>query len=112
MMRFGISELYNRVGMGGFCRGGVLAGHGLIGMIIGGVIFLALVTLFVLLIVKMARRGRMHHPMGPGSYTAAKPETPETSASVAGALALLNERYAKGEINQEEYLAKKADLLK
>jgi uncharacterized membrane protein len=111
--------------MDGF--GGV---HGGIGMIVGGLFFLALGVLLILLIVALVRKshGGPHHgphgfygphgPRNPEEFNPGKPgeETADGSArpdsSVQAALGILNERYAKGEIGQEEYLAKKSDLLK
>lgn len=39
------------------------------------------------------------------------PPSHRTGANHSSALSALNERYAKGEINREEYLQKKADII-
>ena len=58
-----------------------------------------LVVLLIVLIFSMANHH--HHRMENTSYTGEQ----ESSA-----LKILNERYAKGEISDEEYKAKKANL--
>ncbi|MHB1484616.1 MAG: SHOCT domain-containing protein [Saccharofermentanales bacterium] len=95
-----------------------LGGGNWIGMMVGGFVFLLLLLLLVILIVGMFRRhggpGMHQGPSGPGMHTGpGGPGHDEMhKGNVDSALAILNERYAKGEINQEEYLAKKNDLLK
>lgn len=119
-----------RYAFDGLCNRGLFDGYngmmrnwgsgGWIGMMFGGLFFTILLILVVILIVAMIRRhgpgmhgGPMEHgqhggpggPGGPGHEDAFR-------KNVDSALAILNERYAKGEINQEEYLAKKNDLMK
>jgi putative membrane protein len=95
--------------------GGFTGGFGGIGMMIGG--FLLLV-LFVVLIVALLRRGRHHgmhgmHGMHGGSHGACcGHEGHEGDESVDSALKILNERYAKGEINDEEFTRRKTELKK
>jgi uncharacterized membrane protein len=69
---------------------------------IGILIFLAIVITGIILLVKYEKRrsahaGPMNHPMQP----------PKNAA----ALKMLDERYAKSEIGDEEYKTKKANLL-
>lgn len=120
MMRYAINELCfrNRFFDGSW---GMMRNWGdgnWIGMMVGGFIFLLLLLLLVVLIVGMFRKhggpGMHQGPGGPDMYkSSGGPEHEETHKRNAdSALAILNERYAKGEINQEEYLAKKTDLLK
>ncbi len=64
----------------------------------------ALVVLAVVLIVRALR----HHRHGPGSPMEAPPASPAT----VGALKILNERYARGEVDDETYRKMKDELLK
>jgi len=77
-------------GLGGFCRN--IAGRGGIGMMVGGLLFLGLIVLGIIL---------ASHPAGGG-----------ISANTDSAMKILNERYARGEIGDDEYAAKKAELRK
>jgi putative membrane protein len=82
------------------------------GMLIGGLIFLGVIVLAVLLIAALVRHGRSNHKHGHQVPPVNPNEPGAQSVSAAAALAILNERYAKGEIEQEEYLSRKTDLLK
>lgn len=64
---------------------------------------LALIALAVALIVRAAR----HHRHGPAGHAEAPP-----SPSVESALKILNERYARGEIEEEAYRKMKDELRK
>lgn len=70
---------------------------------------LTLILVIVLLVVLFR-----HHPAAPYPYPAGKvpPSTPGTPpvAARSEALAILEARYARGEIQRDEYLQKKADL--
>ncbi len=114
MMRSGISDFFNRRDIGSICGGRFLNGGaiGFIGMIFGWLVFLGLVALLVILIVKTVQKGKHYHPVDPGTSASVNSETSQVNGSTTNALAILNERYAKGEVNQEEYLIKKADILK
>jgi len=115
MMRFRVFDALERgrdIGRNGF-------GHpGMIGMILCGLFFLGLLVFLVLLLVAVARKGRWHHPVGPNGTAPGHEkvenaeQTADVNSSAINALTILNERYAKGEINQEEYLSKKSDLQK
>ena len=67
---------------------------------------LTLVLVIVLLVVLFR-----HHP-APYPYPAgrAPPPAPGTPPTRSEALAILEARYARGEIQRDEYLQKKADL--
>jgi len=87
----------------GLCGG---LGSGGIFMVIGG---LLLLTLFIVGIVVLIRAlTSSHHPTVSGN-TPPAPNVPDVQ-NLGNALTILNERYARGEINEEEYAAKKANL--
>ena len=84
-------------------------GHGMGSMLagfigfIGTLTFLGLVALLVFFLVKRAKEGRQGHPHhGPG-----RPFGPP----VPQALQLLDERLARGEIEVDDYLSRKAALI-
>jgi putative membrane protein len=70
-------------------------GYGPIGMIVWFVILIAIVALVVWLVRSFT---------GPGMHHLAPPRR-------SGGLDVLEERYARGEINRDEYLQKKKDIL-
>lgn len=78
------------------------------GMMIGGLVMflitLAVIAAIVVAIVLLVRHGKRHNS---SNYTYNNPK-----ASVYHALAILDERYAKGELTDEEYEQKKAALKK
>lgn len=74
--------------------GGYGYGYGPLHMVIWIVILAAIVFGIVWLVRTLVPPGGRGHP-----------------AQRSGGLALLEERYARGEINREEYLQKKGDLL-
>jgi uncharacterized membrane protein len=66
-------------------------------------LFIAIITLAVIFILKALREPKHMQPrMDYGAHPHSSDE----------AIAILNERYAKGEITQEEYLRTKEDILK
>jgi putative membrane protein len=79
--------------------------HGSVGilcMVLGLILWALVVTALVLLIIKLVRHVRTH-----GSSTAA---LPAAAVVDSGALKILEERYARGEIDQADYQARKKDL--
>jgi putative membrane protein len=66
--------------------------------------FHGLFTLLVIILVLVLVFGRRHH------YYYAPAATPPAAASRSDALSVLEGRYARGEIQREEYLEKKKDL--
>ncbi|MHB8841880.1 MAG: SHOCT domain-containing protein [Candidatus Aquicultor sp.] len=83
-----------------FCGGGGFGGAGGFGAIISLIFTLVLlvgVGFLIWWLVRQSSMGRYAPP--PGQPTASR------------ALEILNERYAKGEINKEEYEQKKRELM-
>lgn len=68
--------------------------------------FHGLITLIVIVLILSLIFGRRHH------YYYGAPPAPPTAASTSrsDALSILEGRYARGEIQREEYLQKKQDL--
>ncbi|MBI1202492.1 MAG: SHOCT domain-containing protein [Rhodopseudomonas sp.] len=81
----------------GMMRGyGFGYGHGPVHLIFGVVILIALIVGIVYMVRSMTGPGRHHMGhMGPGR---------------SAGLDVLEERYARGEINRDEYLQKKKDI--
>ncbi|HVE04000.1 MAG TPA: SHOCT domain-containing protein [Rhizomicrobium sp.] len=67
--------------------------------------FHGLITLIVIVLILSLIFGRRHH-----YYYGAPPAPPTPAASRSDALSILEGRYARGEIQREEYLQKKQDL--
>jgi len=86
-------------------------------MVLRGLAVLGVIVLAVLLIVYLVRAAKKDHPQaGKGTESPAAPTPNATSPAAptpnARALEILSERYAKGEINDEEYKQKKENLTK
>lgn len=81
---------YEHMYVGGFGWGAIL---------FFGLLAALFVALIVWLIVSLATKKK--------GYT---PSAPPSSSSKAAAKSILDERYAKGEIDREDYLQRKADL--
>jgi putative membrane protein len=82
------------------------SGIGIIACIIGFILFVAFVTLLVVLIVKVVKnRGHMAQHMNDMAHGSHQ-------GRPSAALDILNDRYAKGEIGDEEYQKKKAEITK
>lgn len=84
--------------------GGSIASH-----IISAVLALAIVALLVLTIIMLVRNIRLAGKM---QRAAAQPNNVTLSGGEADPLKILDERFAKGEINEEEYMRKKEMLKK
>lgn len=82
--------------------GGITTG---LGMGLMGVVPLLVLGLFVWLVLEAARGSRA--ATAPPAYTQPRPES---SDSPDQAFAILAERYARGEIDREEFLERRRDL--
>ena len=82
----------------GMMYGGYGYGYGAVHMVFWGVVLIAVIVAVVWLVRTMTAPGGMHLHHGP-------------AAPRSAGLAVLEERYARGEINRDEYLQKKGDLL-
>jgi uncharacterized membrane protein len=94
---------------------GSIDGFGIAMIVLGILLWAAVMTALVLVIMELLRR-RKQSPAGLG-YTgqgvAAGNSTPDQGGVVTAdseALKILHERYARGEIGHEEYLQRKNDL--
>ena len=108
----------------GWCgRGGnMMAGSiGIVGLFVGLFVVLAVAALIVLLVVLLARRSNRNNAQVPNALPARQgvqppvaqpPVAPPANGLTDGALRILNERLAKGEITPDEYETTKTVLLK
>jgi putative membrane protein len=99
---------------GGFDRVGEWGVHvgpmGIVGMVLCVILWAALVTTLVLLIIALVRRLRLTNLEPPRLGTEAVTAQAEQSAAQSEALRILQERYAHGEMGHEEYLERRGDL--
>lgn len=114
---FGATCFGSRFGSGNFggdrFYSGGMMGLGWAGLIVRGLISLLILALVITLIVMLIRNSnRNRNTLGSTQY----PVTPSGSTAIgktgddANALRLLNERYARGEIGEEEYKVIKKNL--
>jgi putative membrane protein len=71
------------------------------GMIFGNVLFGLIIAAIIILIIRLVRRGGHYHGHWRDYYY---------GENKSGALDILKERYAKGEITKEQYEGMKKDL--
>lgn len=96
-------------GFGGWGGSGLFGG---LSMVFMGLIPLLLIGLVIWAIVEATRR-RDDHPTGAsGAYYAQGPPpfAAPTPPAPSGARAVLDERYARGDIGRDEYLQRRGDL--
>ena len=105
MMRWWIQPGYHVGGLGMHAHGWGVAG--LVLMIILWVVVVAALVLGIRALVLWSRRGKSEQaPIAPPAG-AGKPSPTVVSTE---ALRILEERYARGDINREEFLQRKSDL--
>ncbi len=90
--------------------GGHWAGWGWLGMVVMILFWVAVIVGIVYLVRALARRpgageGQQAQSGGPGAQTPA-----QAAQGKSEPLRILEERYARGEIDREEFLRRKADL--
>ena len=90
--------------------GGHWAGWGWIGIIVMVLFWVAVIVGIVYLVRALARRpGAGEGQQGPSGAPGAQAPT-QASQGKSEPLRILEERYARGEIDREEFLQRKADL--
>jgi putative membrane protein len=80
-----------------WCLGGI----GFICLVLGKVLFALMIAAIIILVIKLVRRGDHYHGHWHDYYHV---------ENKSGALDILKERYAKGEITKEQYENMKKDL--
>ena len=80
-----------------WCLGGI----GFMGMVLGKILFGLIIAAIIILFISLIRRGGHHHVRWHDYYH---------SENKSGAMDILKERYAKGEITKEQYESMKKDL--
>lgn len=99
-------------GFGGWGGSGLFGG---LSMVFMGLIPLLLIGLVVWAVLESTRRrddhpAAMHYSQLPGSPQGLLATQNPATTTVSSARALLDERYAKGEIGRDEYLERRGDL--
>ncbi len=88
---------------------GHMGAAGWVGFIFMIIVWVLIVAGIVFLIRSLVRGPSGHHP-GYWEPTQQGPAGPGTRSGESEALRLLEERYARGEIDRQEFLQKKADI--
>jgi putative membrane protein len=93
-------------GFGGWGGSGLFGG---LSMVFMGLIPLLLIGLVVWAVLESTRR-RDDHPAGVSGVYHPQGPAPLATPTPSSARALLDERYARGDIGQDEYLQRRGDL--
>jgi uncharacterized membrane protein len=95
---------------GGHIVGRHLGAFGITGTVLGLILWAAVMVALILAIMTLIRNWRRPQYVSamPAQLTGAA--TPAMSAASPEALRILEDRYARGEVNHEEYLERRKDL--
>jgi putative membrane protein len=91
---------------------GWMMGRGLL-MLLGLVLVVAIVTVLIVVLVRLSKKSS-GYPVNNQiqQYPVQPPPGPGETAENKQALAILNERYARGEIDDDDYQRRKQNLLR
>jgi putative membrane protein len=115
MMRFfGRGDWRGRFNDGGFWRNcwDYMQGGHIWPIIIGSIVCLAIVVGLIILITALVRAGRRGKQGQSGQTVGASGTAGYVHGSDTSAMRILDERYARGEIDEEDYLKRKESLRK
>jgi putative membrane protein len=87
-----------------------LGGFGIAGGVLGLILWVAVVIALILLIMTLIRNWRRPYTTLTGVGSGVTAAQPGPVGASPDALRILEERYARGEINHDEYLERKKDL--
>ncbi len=83
---------------------------GIVALVLGIILWAALMTVIVLACMELIRRYRQPRNTPGASGPPPAPDQPVPEIPGPGVLAILDERYARGEIGRDEYFSRRADL--
>jgi uncharacterized membrane protein len=87
------------------------SGAGIAGMVLMIILWIVVIAAIVIAIRALVMHSHRHGLAGTSNVTPTPPVVgPGSGATQSNLLAILEERYAKGEITREDFLQRKADL--